>query len=172
MRVPPFERMRRTSSALGIFVLGTVVGAALYNGILTAKFEALVNQNSMLEDTIARYEQEIAKLSSFKNQHSIIKSVVVSIEENRTAGDAKQPALDAVTEADLKRQIRRDLDVFIGQNIYDIDEDARFARLLLNRKVYTSADDGDYVVEIKTVLVVDNTLRVWVTARQRAPGPG
>lgn len=150
-------------------MLGAVIGAAAYNGLSVAKFEALVNQIGMLEDQLGQYEQEIRKLALYKNQHSVIKTVLVHVEESRTPGEPKRQSLDAVSEAALKKSIKEDLEVFVGRSIYDIDADARFARLLLDGKVYKGVTGRDYLVEIKTVLVVDNTLRVWVTARPRSP---
>jgi hypothetical protein len=54
--------------------------------------------------------------------------------------------------------------------VYDIDSEARLARLLLNGKVYKGLKDAEYLVEIRTVLVADGTMTVWVTARPRLPG--
>ena len=168
MRVPPFERFRRLSSSLGILVLGAFVGAALFSGIYEAKFEALVNQIVELEEQLGLYEAEIRKLTHYKNRHSVIQSVVLHIEENRSANGRELP-LDAVTEALVKKQLKVDLSVFEGRSIYDIDSEARLARLLLDRKVYRGKDEIEYVVEIRTMLVVDNTLRVWVSASVRSP---
>ncbi|PZD94249.1 hypothetical protein DNH61_17690 [Paenibacillus sambharensis] len=167
MRVPPFARFRRFSSSAGLFILGMIVGAAVYNGILVAKFEALVTQNGDLEVKLEQYEQEIRKLNRYKNQNSVIKTVHTHVERRRTE-KTEQGSLDAATEAALRKIIKEDLSVFEGRSIYEIDSDARFARLLLDRKVYTVLGN-DYTVEIKTALVVDNTLTVWVTAEPRAP---
>ncbi|EXX91595.1 hypothetical protein BG53_09415 [Paenibacillus darwinianus] len=169
MRVPPFDRFRLTGQTLGVFVLGAVIGAAAFNGLSVAKFEALVNQIGMLEDQLGQYEQEVRKLTVYKNQHSVIKTVLVHVEESRAADGPRRQALDAVSESQLKKAVKEDLDVFIGRSIYEIDSDARFARLLLDGKVYKGVTGRDYYVEIKTVLVVDNTLRVWVTAKPRSP---
>lgn len=169
MRIPPYHRLRKISSSLGSFVLGMVVGAALYGGIHAAKYEALYNQNGELVEQLEQYEQEIKKLNQYKNENTVIKTVLPRIEKERVDDTSKPANLDSVTETELKRRIKTDLSVFEGRSIYDIDEDARFARLLLDRKVYTGVYERDYIVEIKTVLVVDNTLRVWVSVRQRVP---
>jgi len=168
MRVPPFDRFRRLSAALGVFVLGAFVGTALFSGIYAAKFEALVNQNVELEEQLGLYEAEIRKLTQYKNKHSVIQSVVLHIEDNRS-DNGREPPIDAITEALLKKQLKEDLSVFEGRSIYDIDSEARLARLLLDRKVYRGKDEVEYVIEIRTMLVVDNTLRVWVSARVRSP---
>src|SRR5690606_35240873 len=96
MRVPPFDRFRRMSASLGLFVLGMVVGAAVYNGLLVAKFEALANQLYETEEKLGQYELEIRSLTLYKNQHAIIKKIVTHIETNRGPDGSPQP-LDAVT---------------------------------------------------------------------------
>jgi len=65
----------------------------------------------------------------------------------------------------LKRKLRDNLEVLLGHSIYDIDSDAKIARLLLDQKVYTDIYKKDYTVQIKTMLVVDNVLRVWFKAQ-------
>lgn len=169
MRVPPMRRFRRISAALGIFVFGMVAGAAVYNGLFAAKFEALVNRLHETEEKLGEYELEIRKLTTYRNEHAVIKSVVLHIETNRGPDGSPQP-LDTVTEARLKQQLRRDLAAFLGRSVYDIDSEARLARLLLDGKVYKGLKNTDYVVEIRTVLVADNTMTVWVTAKTRLPG--
>jgi hypothetical protein len=169
MRVPSFDRFRRMSTALGIFVLGMVAGAAVYNGLFAAKFDALVERLHETEEKLGEYELEIRKLTNYRNQHGIIKSVVLHIETGRGPDGSPKP-LDTVTETRLKQQLRRDLSAFLGRNVYDIDSEARLARLLLDGKVYKGLKNTDYVVEIRTVLVADGTMTVWVTARPRLPG--
>jgi len=169
MRVPPFYRFRRLSAALGIFMLGMVAGAAVYNGLLAAKFDALVERLHETEEKLGEYELEIRKLTNYRNQHGTIRSVVLHIETGRGPDGTPQP-LDAVTETRLKQQLRRDLAAFLGRSVYDIDSEARLARLLLDGKVYKGLKDAEYVVEIRTVLVADGTMTVWVTARPRLPG--
>lgn len=168
MRVPSFDRFRRTSVSLSIFVLGMVVGAAVYNGLYVAKFEALANQLYETEERLGQYELEIRSLTLYKNQHAVIKKIVTHIETNRGPDGRPQP-LDAVTEARLKQQLKRDLAAFEGRSVYEIDSEARLARLLLDGKIYRGLENVEYVVEIRTVLVADNTMNVWVTARPRLP---
>lgn len=169
MRVPPFDRFRRLGTALGIFILGMVAGAAVYNGLMAAKFDALVERLHETEDKLGEYELEIRKLTNYRDRHGVIRSVVPHIETGRGPDGTPQP-LDAVTELRLKQQLKRDLAAFLGRSVYDIDSEARLARLLLDGKVYKGLKNTDYVVEIRTVLVADGTMTVWVTARPRLPG--
>ncbi|MNZ60541.1 hypothetical protein D3C78_786120 [compost metagenome] len=170
MRVPPFERYVKGLQMAGMLMLGMLIGAIIYNSLYLAQFEALITLKSELEVKLEQYEQDIKNLKKFKNQHTVIKSVHPRIE--REAGQqAGRPELDQITEAELLKRIKEDLSSFLGQSIYEIDSDAKFARTLLDRKVYSDVYGKDYTIEVKTVLVVDNVLHVWVKVRSYAKPP-
>lgn len=48
--------------------------------------------------------------------------------------------------------------------MFDIDSDAKMARTLLNRKIYT-VREKEYSIQIKTMLVSEGVLQVWVDMR-------
>ncbi|GGG74782.1 hypothetical protein [Paenibacillus radicis (ex Gao et al. 2016)] len=170
MRVPQFDKYVGAMRGLGLLLAGMIIGAAVYSSIYHAQFEALISLKSDLEMKLDQYESDIKQWKKLSKQHTVIKSVVPRIEEE--AGDKKKPVLDKVTEAELLLRIKKDLSVFIGQSIYEIDSDAQFARKLLSQKIYADVLEKNYTVTINTMLVVDNVLQVWVKVRlyDRPPG--
>ncbi|MBW7477033.1 hypothetical protein K0T92_20150 [Paenibacillus oenotherae] len=170
MRVPPFDRYTSFTQAAAVALIGALIGAMVYHAIFLMNFNALRSTNSELEDKLADYEDRIHKLTQYRNQHSIIHNVLPILLETREDGVIKKN-VDELTKAELKRRLKKDLNVFIGTSIYDIDSNAELARLLLNRKIY-EAGSKEYTVEIKTMLIVDNVLRVWFKAKlyERPPG--
>lgn len=148
----------------GILLLGMLLGAIIYNSIYIARFEYIIIEKSELEAKLEQYEQDIKNLNQFKNQHTVIKSILPRIEAE--AGQkTSRPPIDKITEAELIKRVKEDLSVFIGQSIYEIDSNAQFARKVLERKVYRDVSGKDYSIEIKTMLVSDNVLHVWLTVR-------
>ncbi|AJY75986.1 hypothetical protein [Paenibacillus beijingensis] len=159
MRVPPFERYGPLLHGFGFALMGMIIGAAIYHALFQTQFDHLVNLKSELEQKLDQHENDLKQLNQFRDKHTVIKSIQIKFEENasgRTAG-----SLDEPTKGRLRESLKADLNVFIGSSIYDIDREAKLARQLLTGKVY---NDGSkrYVVEMKTVLVVDNVLQVWV----------
>ncbi|SFE22736.1 hypothetical protein SAMN05216378_2802 [Paenibacillus catalpae] len=170
MRIPQFERYVKGLQMLGVLLIGMLLGAIIYNSIYHAQFEALVNLKSDLEVKLEQYESDIKSLTKFKNQHTVIKSVLPRIEEEAGQNNDR-PKIDKVTEAELIKRIKADLSVFLGQSIYEIDTDAKLARRLLSNKIYTNVLGKDYSIDITTILVADNKLQVWVKVRLYARPP-
>jgi hypothetical protein len=170
MRVPPFGRFVRGMQMVGVLILGMIIGAIVYNSLYLAEFESLIILKSELEVKLEQYEQDIRHLKEFKNQHTVIKSILPRIEKE-AGQNSGRPALDQVTEAELLKRIKKDLQGFLGQSIYVIDSDAKFARKLLDKKVYMDVFNKDYTIEVKTILVVDNVLQVWIKVRDYAKPP-
>lgn len=169
MRVPPFFRFGLLLKLLGVFITGAFVGAALLHMFHIAQFEALYHLRIEQQNKLIQYESDIKSLTQYKNRNSVIKSLKLTIENEYN--EQARPELDSLTEQELLKQVRKDLSLFIGQNIYDIDSNSQFARKLLERKVYKNISGDDYEIDIKTVLLVDNTLQIWMTVRLHAPSP-
>jgi hypothetical protein len=170
MRLPPFDRYVRGLQLTGILLVGMIVGAAIYNSIYIARFEALIVLKSDLEARLEQYEQDIKLLNQYKNQHTVIKSIKPRIEQEAGLQTAR-PKLDQVTETELVKKIKADLSSFLGKSIYEIDSDATLVRKLMSRMVYSDVYGKEYTIEVKTMLIADNVLHVWVTVREYAKPP-
>ncbi len=158
MRVPSFERFQRISAAGAYFVCGMVVGAAVWSGLASESFNQVMLKNIELTQQIDSYKEDISQLKSNSDRESVIKSIVVFIEE-----PPNEEPVDVVTEQELKKRVKQDLNGFRGRRVYSIGEDAPFARTLLQNKIY-SIGDAEYTVKINTMLVADRVLQVWVEA--------
>lgn len=169
MRVPPFERYSKLTQAVAFMVVGGIIGSIIYHSIFFMNFNTLVNTNRDLEDRIEEYKERIQKLNQFKDQHTVIKIVLPVLLDNR--GEKEQNAIGELTKSELKKRLKAELGVFIGSSIYKIDYNAEMARLLLNGKIYTNVYGKDYSVEIKTMLIVENVLRVWFKAEEHIREP-
>lgn len=169
MRLPPFESYWRMTGMAGVFLAGMLVGAVVLNALSVAKFEAIYNANSSLREKLEQYESELHFLNQYKNQHTVIKKLQIRLEDNTGLSD--HSTLDNATETALLRQLKEDLSIFLGRSIFDIDSDAKLARLLLERKSYLDINGKDFTVELKTVLLAENVLQIWVKAKPLAKAP-
>lgn len=157
MRIPPFERYYRYVRYSVVLLLGSVIGAAVYHSIFMNNFNTVAKLNGQLKEQLEQSGRDIYELQKLQKKHTVIKSIVPIIEDD-------DKPLNVLVETELKKRLKEDLSVFIGKSIYSIDENADMARTLLKNKLYAGIRGADYQVSIRTVLVVDNVLQVWVRA--------
>ncbi len=163
MRVPPFSRYRHLMHSFAIFLCGMIVGSAVYNGFFHLQMTQLTNKISDLQAENDQYKKDISSLNSkFKNQHTSIRNIQIFIIEKANDKDKLDPEI----ENELKKKIRDDLEVFIGRDMFKISQDARFASELLKDKVYKDIHDQDFKIQIRTMLVNNGLLQIWVDAKR------
>lgn len=156
MRVPPTHRFRPFYQVASIFVLGMVVGSIVYNSLFHASYNKLWLINEQQQLKIAQYEEDIKSLKKYSKQSTVIKEIKIRSEQND-----KQP-LDALIIKELVRLMGEDLAALRGRNVFDIDTDSKLTRSLLSDKIYT-VREKDYKVQIKTMLVMEGVLQIWVS---------
>lgn len=154
MRIPPFSRYRHFSQMTAVFVLGAVIGSVVYNSVFHSSFDMLWASNQDLELRIQQYEDDIRTLKKYNNQQTVIKEIKIRAEQ-------QDPPLDPVIVKEVISKLGEDLEVLRGRDIFDIDEDSKIARNLLNRKIY-KVRDKEYSIEIKTMLVAEGMLQIWI----------
>ncbi|MDT3425171.1 hypothetical protein J2Z22_000684 [Paenibacillus forsythiae] len=159
MRVPPFRQFRRFSQVSAIFVLGMIVGSAVYNAIFHMGFNTLWLDNQDLRVQLEQYEQDILTLKKYKNSSTVIKEIKIRTEDGGPQESAN--GLDSATVKDIVRKMGEDLAPMRGRSVFEIDEDSKMARLLLSGKVYL-VRDKEYAVRIRTMLVMEGILQIWV----------
>ncbi|WP_018756087.1 hypothetical protein [Paenibacillus terrigena] len=162
MRVPPFSRYRHLMRFVAIFLCGMIVGSAVYNGFFHLQFTHLTNINSDLRAQIEQYKDDIEALNKYKNQHTSIRKIQVYIIKQANEKDQ----IDLEIENELKKQIREDLQIFLGRDMFKISSDAKFASELIKHKVYKDIHDQDFKIQIRTMLVNDGLLQIWVDAKR------
>jgi hypothetical protein len=156
MRVPPTHRFRPFYQVASIFVLGMVVGSIVYNSVYHAAYNKLWETNQGQQIKIAQYEEDIDSLKKYNKQSTVIKEIKIRSEQNDRA------PLDPVIIKELVRLMGEDLAALRGRNVFDIDADSKLTRSLLSDKIYT-VREKDYKVQIKTMLVMEGVLQIWVS---------
>ncbi|WP_080833875.1 hypothetical protein [Cohnella massiliensis] len=159
MRVPDFSRYRKGMQAAAFLLCGMILGAAVHQGMVLDQTHRIVADNFELKEQLHLTEQQLQAT----RKETSIRSIVVYIEER-----PDDPPLDRAAEAELKKRLsgkNGDLNVFLGRKIYDIGSEAQMARALLEGKRYTDVGGKNYAVSIRTMLVADGVLTVWIEAR-------
>lgn len=163
MRVPSFARFQRLMQLTAFFVCGLIVGAAVFNALKIEQYDSLAQENVLLTQRLAELTSDLKQAEQIRKTN-VIKSIQPFILEQ-----AGKPELGVATEAEIKKRLKKDLDIFIGRSIYNIDTDAPLARKLLNKIVYEDIGGQDYEVSVQTMLVADGRLQIWVNAIVHLP---
>ena len=162
MRVPSAHRFRQFSQSAALLVLGMILGSILYNAIFHASYNQLWLTNQELLIQLRQYEDDIKTLKKYGTKQTVIREIKIRAEQ-------KDPPLDTVVEKEILQKVGDDLEVLRGRNVFEIDTDSKMARTLLDRKVY-NVRDKDYTIAIKTMLVSEGVLQIWIDIRPYVRG--
>ena len=102
-------------------------------------------------------------MEKYKNQHTVIKSIVVDIED-----DPNEEPISEVIKNKIIENVKLALSVFKGKPIsYLADTNtSQITRSLFGERRIPNIHDRDYIVEIKTMVVIYDELKVRITARE------
>lgn len=159
MRVPPSRRFRPFYQTASILVLGMVVGSVVYNSFYHASYNKLWENNRDMQLQIQQYQEDIRHLKKYSRQPSVIREIKIRAEQ-------KDDGFDSIIVKEILQLLARDLAALRGRSVFDIDTDSKLARSLLDDKVY-KVRDKSYSVKIRTMLVMEGVLQIWVELSAR-----
>lgn len=154
---PELSGFRRFMQIAAVFIFGMVIGSIVYNVIYQTSYNMLWIQNKDLKIQLDQAEENIRTLKKYNKRSTVIKEIKVRVEE-------RDPPLDSLAVKEVAQQLHDELEVLRGRSIFEIDTDAKMARTLLNRKIYL-VREKEYSIQIKTMLVSEGVLQVWVDMR-------
>lgn len=157
----PLERTGRWLQGIGLFISGAVIGSAFFMGIYNRHLDLVLTQNRELVLERKQLMEDNANLKKTKNQYTTINLLNVHVEP------AEGTQFDKVVETELQRLVHGDMrKVVVGQKISNFAENHELFRQILAEKTYAGVLDKDYVVTVRTMVLVQTELKVWVTARE------
>lgn len=162
MRVPPFERLRPFMQISSVFVLGMIAGGMVYNVIWHVSFNELWKNNQDLQFQLQQAQEDNKTLRKYSNRQTVVKEIKLIAEETSAE------KIDSINLKELLRRVIRDLEVLRGRDMFEIDSDSKLVRMLLNQKKYT-VRDKEYTIQVKTMLVMEGVLQIWLEAKEKLP---
>lgn len=162
MRVPPFERLRPFMQISSVFVLGMIAGGMVYNAIWHVSFNELWKNNQDLQFQLQQAQEDNKTLRKYSNRQTVVKEIKLIAEETSAE------KIDSINLKELLRRVIRDLEVLRGRDMFEIDSDSKLVRMLLNQKKYT-VRDKEYTIQVKTMLVMEGVLQIWLEAKEKLP---
>jgi cell division protein FtsL len=155
MRVPQFERYEKTLIGAGLFLVGLIVGCALFMSIYQHNFSLLFLQNQQMHEEINNLKatNRDLNLNHKKADQPLIHSIKVAFEQK-----AEASKLDEVSENELRKKITKDLQFLYGTDIRKIKAEPLLYRNLLEGKTYHAIRERDYTINVRTLIAIDDEL--------------
>ncbi|PZE21464.1 hypothetical protein [Paenibacillus xerothermodurans] len=160
MKVPPSEQFRGLIKSLGLLIAGAIIGCAAFTAIFHHHLNSVLVKNTELIAENEKLIQDNDLYKRHRTQQNIINRIEVTVEPDDLN------SLDKVTAQELEKKVRNELSVLKGQKVASFSEAPHIYQRLLSNKTYHDILDKDYIVNVKTMLLVQTELKVWITAKQ------
>ncbi|WP_435921801.1 hypothetical protein [Paenibacillus sp. DYY-L-2] len=154
---PTLKGFKRFMQLAAVFMLGMIAGSIAFNVVYQTSYNKLWIENKDLQIQLYQAEEDNKTLKKYQKSSTVIKEIKIRVEE-------RDPPLDSLAVKEVVRQLHEELEVLRGRSMFEIDTDAKMARILLNKKIY-AVRDNEYAIQIKTMLVSEGVLQVWVDVR-------
>ena len=161
IRVPPFERFRPFMRLMGVFVLGMVAGSVVYNSFFHAAYNRIWTEKKDLQIELEQTKIDLQATKKYSKRQTAIKEIKITAEEH-------EPPHDPLIIKEIIQRLQGELGVLRGRSMYEIDSDAKMTRVLLNQKVY-DVRGKQYKIQIKTMLVSEGVLQIWIDFKESQP---
>lgn len=160
MRIPAFNRYRRGLAGFGLFLSGMVIGSAVYMSMHQHSYSIVHEEKERLKNENKNLKEDLSKMNTVKNRQAYISLISVDLET-----DAKHP-IDPKSESEIVKAVKTDLEALRGKPVARVKEDLQLYRKLIDNKVYVDIFDRDYVVSVKSVVVIQSELIFYITAKE------
>jgi hypothetical protein len=164
LKVPPFEQFSGLLQSIGLIIVGAIIGSAFFLSLYNHHLNTVLLNNRELQAENEKLLQDNTGYKLSKNQQSRIIGLEVVVESGESH------TLDKSTLQELERRVRADLQVVKGQKLSSFAESPQIYLKLISQKTYHSILDKDYTVDVRTMLLIQTELKVWVTAKERPRG--
>lgn len=161
MRIPPFARYQRLLSSLGLMLSGAIIGSAVYMSIHQYNYTQLyVEMHKYLQEN-RDLRADIDNLNKTKNKQSLINVVNVHLISKN-----QEELISEDIQKEIESDIKSELKLVIGQKATYVKDAQPLYEKLITQKTYI-LHDKKYIVEVKSIVLIQTELTVWITAQEK-----
>ncbi len=161
MRIPPFARYQRLLSSLGLMLSGAIIGSAIYMSIHQYNYTQLyVEMHKYLQEN-RDLRTDIENLNKTKNKQSLINVVNVHLVPKN-----QEELISEDIQKEIESDIKSELKLVIGQKATYVKDAQPLYEKLITQKTYI-LHDKKYIVEVKSIVLIQTELTVWITAQEK-----
>ncbi|CAH1200288.1 hypothetical protein PAECIP111891_01635 [Paenibacillus allorhizoplanae] len=161
MRVPPFARYQRLLASFGLLLSGAIIGSAVYMSIHQHTYNELYVQLHKVIQENYDLQDDIASLNKTKNNQTLVNVINVHLLP-KNQDDLISEDIQKEIEGDVKAELK----LVIGQKATFVrDSQPLYERLITQRTYFLH--DKKYVVEVKSIVLIQTELTLWITAQEK-----
>jgi len=161
LRVPQFARYRHLLAGFGLVVSGAIIGSAVYMSIFQHNYNLLYVQLHKYMEENADLRRDIDSLNKTRNKMALINVVNVYLVPSELE---ELPSEDIQKE--IEGSVKNDLKLVVGQKAAYVRDARPLYEQLIHQKLY-SIHDKNYVIEVKSIVLVQTELSIWITAKEK-----
>ncbi|MZQ84983.1 hypothetical protein GQF01_22990 [Paenibacillus sp. 5J-6] len=161
MRIPPFARYQRLLANFALMVSGAIIGSAVYMSIHQHTYTQLyVEMHKYLQEN-RDLRNDIDSLNKTKNKQSLINIVNVHLVSKN-----QDELISEDIQKEIESDIKSELKLVIGQKATYVKDAQPLYEKLITQKTYI-LHDKKYIVEVKSIVLIQTELTVWITAQEK-----
>jgi hypothetical protein len=161
LRIPPFARYQRLVSSLGLMLSGAIIGSAIYMSIHQYNYTQLyVEMHKYLQEN-RDLRADIDNLNKTKNKQSLINVVNVHLVPKN-----QEELISEDIQKEIESDIKSELKLVIGQKAAFVRDSQPLYEKIITQRTYI-LHDKKYVVEVKSIVLIQTELTVWITAQEK-----
>lgn len=162
MRAPAFHHFKRYSQAIALVCAGMIIGAAVHMILYQNNMTQILTMYDKIKVEKQNLIKKIEDLEKYKDDNTVIKTIVVDIEDPL---DEKEAILTDIEKNQIITKVQKYLDVLKGTPISRLTEtdNPKIFRSLFGQKRVSNINEKDFVVEIKTMLVIYSELKIRIS---------
>jgi hypothetical protein len=163
MRVPPFDRYRRLFSGLGLMAAGAIIGSAIFMSIYQRNFNLMYIKMHNYQEENTKLMQDIDSLNKTRNKQTLVSFINVYLQNPEN-----EEILSENIQKEIESMVKKELKLAIGQKAAYVRDAQTLYEQLISQKILT-IHDKNYTVQVKSIILVQTELTVWITAKEKRP---
>jgi hypothetical protein len=161
LKIPPFDRYRSFLSGFALFLAGAIVGSSIYMSIHHRSYNTLYVKMHNYQRENYDLQQDIDSLKKTRNKQTLINVVNVYLQNPEN-----EEPLGEDIQKEIEGNVKKDLKLVIGQKAAYVKDARPLYERLISQKIFI-IHEKKYTVEVKSMVLVQTELSVWITAKEK-----
>lgn len=140
---------------------GAIIGSAIFMSIFQKNFNLMYIKMHNYQQENAKLLLDIDYLNKTRNKQTLVSSINVYLQNPED-----QEKLSENIQKEIESLIKQELKLAIGQKAAYVRDAQSLYEQLISQKILL-IHDKNYSVQVKTIILIQNELTLWITAKEK-----